>query len=228
MIEFHINHGKLLANLEKRENRRKVAKGKVEPNGSLRLSLTANAISFVCVIRQISAHLRIASIFMPVRCPLQKEWHVVRNTQRCSTETHHTDSIHQQRVQAHHPKEVSHCRTLQIRRFHHSRRLNHHYGVLHHHPLFQEFRPYRTPHQCRRFHFHLRKTLHAGIRTLQTLNNWLLSLRRRIRRLFNYIPGEARHKVLTVAQSFPEVLQKAKQFLQADVPTKVWPILFSK
>ncbi len=44
----------------------------------------------------------------------------------------------------------------------------------------------------------------------------------------NYIPGEARHKVLTVAQSFPEVLQKAKQFLQADVPTKVWPILFSK
>ena len=55
MIEFHINHKKLLANLEKRENRRKVAKGKMEPNGSLRLSLTANAISFVCVVRQISA-----------------------------------------------------------------------------------------------------------------------------------------------------------------------------
>ena len=44
----------------------------------------------------------------------------------------------------------------------------------------------------------------------------------------NYIPGEARYKVLSVAQSFPEVLQKAKQFLGADIPTRVWPILFSK
>ena len=93
--------------------------------------IDGNAINFACGIKQISALLLIASIFMHVRCPLQKEWHVVRNTQRCSAETHHTDSIHQRHLQDHHPKGVFNCMRVQIQMFHRNSRYHNHFSLLH-------------------------------------------------------------------------------------------------
>ena len=187
MTERHFNSGNPQVNLVRRANRLKVAKARVVLSGSQRLFSTANAINYACGIRQINAHLLIASISMPVQCPLQKVLLALRNIQRCSTGIHHTDSMCRRPSQNPQQMRIFSCMNLQFQIHNQGKRQHNHCSLLHHYPWFQEFSLQTVLHRFRLHPILERRTRQAGLQTVRSMILRYQFLPRRTLQLFRHL-----------------------------------------